>query len=51
MKVWYDDDDDGMILREMESALALADGNAELVAENSDGAVVGHLEIVDACHD
>lgn len=35
----------------MESALALLDGDAQLLAQNVDGAIVGHLEVVDARHD
>jgi hypothetical protein len=35
----------------MESALALADGHAELLAEDLDGAIVGHLQVVDTSHD
>jgi hypothetical protein len=35
----------------MESTLALTDGHAELLAEDVDVTIVGHLEVVDACHD
>ena len=35
----------------MESALTFPDGNAQLLTKNVDGAVVGHLEVVDAGHD
>ena len=35
----------------MESALALSNSHAELLAQNVHGAVVGHLEVVDARHD
>jgi hypothetical protein len=38
-------------LGKMESALALTDGHAELLAEDVDVTIVGHLEVVDACHD
>jgi hypothetical protein len=35
----------------MESALAFLNGDTELLAQNLYGAVVGHLEVVDAGHD
>jgi hypothetical protein len=38
-------------LRKMESALTLPDRDAQLLTQNIDGTVVGHLEVVDAGHD
>jgi hypothetical protein len=35
----------------MESALALSNGNTELLAQNVYRTVVGHFQIVDAGHD
>jgi uncharacterized protein YfaT (DUF1175 family) len=35
----------------MESALALLDSNSEFLAQDVNGAVVWHLEVVDAGHD
>ena len=35
----------------MESALTFLDGDAQLLAQDVDGAVVRHLEVVDAGHD
>jgi hypothetical protein len=40
-----------VILRKVERALALFDGNVESGAQDVDVAVVGHLEVVDASHD
>lgn len=39
-----------MVLRQVERALALFDGHAESVPEDVLAAVVGELEVVDACH-
>jgi hypothetical protein len=35
----------------MESALTLLHGDGQLLTQNVDGAVVGHLEVVDTGHD
>jgi hypothetical protein len=35
----------------MESALAFLNGDTKLVTQNLYGAVIGHLEVVDAGHD